>query len=57
MADISHQLKTPITSMMIMADLLEEAEPEKQTEFIHNISKLTEVLYFLQPSITNILRR
>ena len=35
MADISHQLKTPITSMMIMADLLEEAEPEKQTEFIH----------------------
>lgn len=37
MADISHQLKTPITSMIIMADLLEEAEPEKQAEFIHNI--------------------
>lgn len=37
MADISHQLMTPITSMMIMADLLEEAEPEKQVEFIHNI--------------------
>ena len=37
MADISHQLKTPITSMMIMADLFEDAEPQKQEEFIHNI--------------------
>ena len=37
MSDISHQLKTPITSMLIMADLLEDADPEKQAEFIHNI--------------------
>lgn len=37
MADISHQLKTPITSMMIMADLIEDAEPKKQAEFVHNI--------------------
>lgn len=37
MADISHQLKTPITSMIIMMDLLEDAEPEKQSEFIYNI--------------------
>ncbi|MCL1948501.1 MAG: sensor histidine kinase, partial [Turicibacter sp.] len=27
LADISHQLKTPLTSMMIMADLLENAPP------------------------------
>ncbi|MDR0434996.1 MAG: HAMP domain-containing histidine kinase [Gracilibacteraceae bacterium] len=36
-ADISHQLKTPYTSMMIMADLLENAPPAKQAEFIAGI--------------------
>lgn len=35
--DISHQLKTPITSMMIMADLLDTASPDKQVEFADNI--------------------
>lgn len=37
MSDISHQLKTPITSMMIMMDLLEDAEAKKQQEFIQNM--------------------
>ncbi|MCL2425416.1 MAG: HAMP domain-containing histidine kinase [Oscillospiraceae bacterium] len=37
LADISHQLNTPLTSMLIMIDLLENAPPEKQVEFIQNI--------------------
>jgi signal transduction histidine kinase len=39
LADISHQLKTPLTSMIIMVDLIENAPPEKQLEFIANIRK------------------
>jgi signal transduction histidine kinase len=37
LADISHQIKTPLTSIMVMADLLSEAPPEKYPEFIQNI--------------------
>jgi K+-sensing histidine kinase KdpD len=43
LTDISHQLKTPLTSMMIMADLLESnltaenPNEEKQAEFLTNI--------------------
>ena len=37
LTNISHQIKTPLTSMMIMADLLESAPPEKQEEFLSNI--------------------
>jgi K+-sensing histidine kinase KdpD len=37
LADISHQIKTPLTSMGIMVDLLETAPPEKQAEFTANI--------------------
>ena len=35
LADISHQLKTPLTSMMVMNDLLgSEEDPEKRAEFL-----------------------
>jgi signal transduction histidine kinase len=39
MADISHQLKTPLTSMMVMNDLLSvEEDPEKRREFLQTQS-------------------
>ncbi|MDQ0427190.1 signal transduction histidine kinase [Planomicrobium stackebrandtii] len=39
-SDISHQLKTPLTSMMIMADLLSDhrIDDEKRTEFTRNLN-------------------
>lgn len=38
-SDISHQLKTPLTSMMVMADLLDNANlpTEKRAEFTNNM--------------------
>lgn len=39
LTDISHQLKTPITSMSLMTDLLCEAPEEKQREFIFSMKK------------------
>jgi len=35
--NISHQIKTPLTAMMIMADLMENASPDKQAEFLANM--------------------
>lgn len=37
LSDISHQLKTPLTSMLVMADLLETAPPDKQKELVRNL--------------------
>ncbi|MCL1842281.1 MAG: HAMP domain-containing histidine kinase [Defluviitaleaceae bacterium] len=39
LANISHQLKTPLTAMMVMAELLETAPPEKAAEFITNLKQ------------------
>lgn len=52
-SDISHQLKTPLTSMTVMADLLSEPElpPEKRTEFTRNIRVQLERIGWLVSSL------
>lgn len=53
-ADISHQLKTPLTSMMVMCELLENEEnPDKRREFVSVINNQLSKMKWL---ITNILK-
>lgn len=53
-ADISHQLKTPLTSMMMMCELLENEEnPDKRQEFVSVINNQLSKMKWL---ITNILK-
>lgn len=54
LADISHQLKTPLTSMMVLTDLLRtEQSAEKKTEFIDIIESQLDKMKWL---ITNLLK-
>ncbi len=52
-SDISHQLKTPLTSMMLMAELLENPNLpiEKRTEFTNNIQAQLERIDWLVSSL------
>lgn len=54
LADISHQLKTPLTSMMVMTDLIkEDVSKDKQKEFISIIENQLDKMKWL---ITNLLK-
>lgn len=55
LADISHQLKTPVTSMMVMSDLLknQSLEPVRQREFLNHLDRQLEKTQWI---ITNILK-
>ncbi|WP_433945051.1 sensor histidine kinase [Paenibacillus sp. SN-8-1] len=52
-SDISHQLKTPLTSMTVMADLLSSPDlpPVKRTEFTHNLRIQLERIDWLVSSL------
>lgn len=56
MADISHQLKTPLTSMMVMVDLLrdENLSMEKRNEFITMMSNQLNRIHWLISSLLKI---
>lgn len=34
LSDISHQLKTPVSSILLMTELMEDAPKDKQKEFL-----------------------
>lgn len=57
-ADISHQLKTPLTSIRIMIDNLEDnnMDEELRTEFIKDISNQIEWMNFLTISLLKLAR-
>jgi signal transduction histidine kinase len=52
-SDISHQLKTPLTSMMMMADLLNDPHlsNQKRTEFIQNLQNQLDRMEWLISSL------
>ncbi|EPE61474.1 his Kinase A domain protein [Exiguobacterium sp. S17] len=52
-SDISHQLKTPLTSMTVMADLLSDPRlsDEKRNEFTHNVQVQLERMEWLVSSL------
>lgn len=52
-SDISHQLKTPLTSMMVMADLLRDKrlDDEKRSEFTRNLQLQIERMDWLVSSL------
>lgn len=53
LSDISHQLKTPLTSMMVMADLLNNSDLEvgKRIEFTKNLETQLERMEWLLTSL------
>lgn len=58
LSDISHQLKTPLTSMFVMTDLISDKNlpPDKRIEFKKNIKSQLERLQWLVDSLLKLSR-
>ena len=57
-SDISHQLKTPLTAMTVLADVLsnEELEPEKRREFTKTLNSQLERMDWLLTSLLKLAK-
>jgi signal transduction histidine kinase len=57
-SDISHQLKTPLTSMTVLADVLsdEELDPEKRREFTKTLNTQLERMEWLLTSLLKLAK-
>ncbi len=58
LSDISHQLKTPLTSMMVMSELLskDDLDPEKRKEFTRTLGQQLERMEWLLTSLLKLSR-
>ncbi|MCR4587869.1 MAG: HAMP domain-containing histidine kinase [Lachnospiraceae bacterium] len=57
LADISHQLKTPLTSMMVMNDLLKtEEDGDKREDFLHTQSEQLDRMNWLIQTLLKLSR-
>lgn len=55
-ADIAHQLKTPLTSMSLMAELLEEYQPQEAKEYLERLKNQVERLKNLASGLLSLAK-
>ncbi len=56
LADISHQLKTPISSIQLMAELMTDAPENKKKEFLFSIKKEARHMEWLTAALLKMAR-
>ena len=56
LSDISHQLKTPVSSILLMTELMTDAPGETQREFLLNIKKEVRHMEWLVATLLKMAR-